>query len=70
MDIQDDNHPNNGGKFKAGDMVEYSPMWQEWDSPGWIVCTDEDEDGCFDIVNTHDDMIETNREEVSFVERY
>jgi hypothetical protein len=70
MDIQDELCPNNGGKFLTGDMVEYSPLWQEWDSPGWVVITDEDEEGYFEIVNSSDDIVETNRDEVSFTARY
>jgi hypothetical protein len=68
MNINNPNHPNNGGKFKTGDMVENT--MNEWDEPGWIVASDEDEYGCFEIVNSRDDILEVCRENVSFVERY
>lgn len=70
MNIQDDNHPNNGGKFLEGDMVIYNPSWSDYDSPGWVVITDEDEDGYFEIVNSNDDILDVDRNDVSFVERY
>lgn len=57
-------------KFLSGDSVTFCPMWQEWDEPGWVVITDEDEDGCFEIVNSHDDIHEVNRDQVSFDARY
>lgn len=55
-------------KFLSGDSVEYTG--NEWDEPGWVVITDEDEDGCFEIVNSHDDILEVSRDDVSFTARY
>ncbi len=68
MDINDVNHPNNEGKFLPGDSVEN--CLYEWDEPGWVVITTEDEDGYFEIVNSRDDILFVHRNQVSFVERY
>lgn len=67
IDIQDDNHPHNGGPYLTGDMVSHS--LEEWDSPGWIVCDDE-EDGGVTIVNSHDDMLEVEHDDLTLMERY